>query len=117
MPFRDSILTTDLILLAISAGLFGVYAFVLRAKLAASDMMLFFLHYAVIYAILLMSNDLWKFKNHRRLVNGPHAARHRDQPVFCRLESEPRMRRNRAQRGRVAPNRRPAQLGADGPAN
>lgn len=46
MPFRDSILTTGLVLLAISAGLFGFYAFVLRTQPAAPDMMLFFLHYA-----------------------------------------------------------------------
>ncbi len=64
MPFRDSILTTGLLLLAISAGLFGLYAFVLRTQPAAPDMMLFFLHYAIAvgYAILLMSNGLWKFQ-------------------------------------------------------
>ncbi len=64
MPFRDSILTTGLMLLAISAGLFGLYAFVLRTQPAAPDMMLFFLHYAIAigYAILVKANGIWEFR-------------------------------------------------------
>lgn len=64
MPFRDSILTTGLVLLLISLALFGGYSYLLKGQPNDPDLAVFFVHYALAggYAIVLMNNGLWKFR-------------------------------------------------------
>lgn len=64
MPFRDGLFTTGLILLGLSAGLFGVYAYWLRGNPQSPDFLLFMFHFslAVGYGLILMTNGMLKFR-------------------------------------------------------